>query len=719
LAPRSILEFSEAPLRKTFVAATFQLQSASVAKLAEKLSSAGEVTSYDIVQGLVATHAYGGRRAGERKVNAAPSDAKRKPIKSWLDEASSLYELADDEFFDGRRVIFGLALLDKQLFHELSGDGFLQALEDELAQRSGLQLSGKGKRSLAKRRPARVAIPVLDDAPAEIDELGRSILAHVLAGRIRRAYGQRVLLFGIRALWQRLRWWLPLNEPSGIGLEPLRSTRAALFHVDGRWGSGKSSLLNFVASELKGEELPKDDRWVVVTFNAWQHQRLEPPWWWLTTTLHQKAVRELWPIAPRRAAILWLWSVWWRIRDVWLPYIVFSAAAIGGFFLWRGGVFGHDLKTARDFAESIAKIAAFVALVWGTAKALSHWFLTGPGGSAAAVLERTRDPLRLVRSRFARIVDSIRHPVAIFVDDLDRCQDTYVVQLLEGIQTLFIEEPVVFVVAADSGWLSDAYMHVYTSLAEKAGEPGRPLGSLFLEKAFQHNVRLARIPDDIRERYWNRLLGEDGESEGPTRDARRAAEEIFESLSSAGEIIQTLREKEDEKQLDPYALRLAAARALEGRAVESDTRHMLDHFSGLLEDNPRAMKKLVNAYGIELEVRLPDLPGDQDTLRQLALWTILSLRWPLLAEYLAIHPGEVDWIGKDRRDETGEEAKPDDFTPELELLFRKAAVREVVEGKKVEPPVTLDSEAITRFVGADMVRTTSVTGAPAPQSSNE
>jgi hypothetical protein len=37
------------------------------------------------------------------------------------------------------------------------------------------------------------------------------------------------------------------------------------------------------------------------------------------------------------------------------------------------------------------------------------------------------------------------------------------------------------------------------------------------------------------------------------------------------------------------------------------------------------MKKLLNAYGIELEVRLPDLSGDEQTLRQLALWTLVPI----------------------------------------------------------------------------------------------
>ena len=168
--------------------------------------------------------------------------------------------------------------------------------------------------------------------------------------------------------------------------------------------------------------------------------------------------------------------------------------------------------------------------------------------------------------------------------------------------------------------------------------------------------------------------------------------------------------------MDPRALRRAAARALEGKAVETATRHMLDDFSGLLEGNPRAMKKLLNAYGIELEVRLLDMQGDERTLRQLALWIIVRLRWPLLAQYLATYPVEVDCIGREREGEA-----PDDFTPELERLFRTGTVHEVVQGSDIEPPVALDAAAISLFVGVDrLVGAASPNGgAAAPAGGNE
>src|SRR3712207_7942290 len=40
-----------------------------------------------------------------------------------------------------------------------------------------------------------------------------------------------------------------------------------------------------------------------------------------------------------------------------------------------------------------------------------------------------------------------------FVDDLDRCQSSYVIRLLEGIQTLFSDPRVMYVISADRRWL--------------------------------------------------------------------------------------------------------------------------------------------------------------------------------------------------------------------------------------------------------------------------
>src|SRR4051794_23353445 len=45
--------------------------------------------------------------------------------------------------------------------------------------------------------------------------------------------------------------------------------RPLIMHID---GPGKSSFLRTLAGDLEPE-------WTIVSFDAWQHQRLDTPWW--------------------------------------------------------------------------------------------------------------------------------------------------------------------------------------------------------------------------------------------------------------------------------------------------------------------------------------------------------------------------------------------------------------------------------------------------------
>jgi hypothetical protein len=63
------------------------------------------------------------------------------------------------------------------------------------------------------------------------------------------------------------------------------------------------------------------------------------------------------------------------------------------------------------------------------------------------------------------------------------------------------------------------------------------------------------------------------------------------------------------------------------------------------------MKRLVNAYGIERGRQIREGATLNDERRQQSvLWTILRLRWPLVAEHLAKDPGILDRLGEHRTD---------------------------------------------------------------------
>jgi KAP-like P-loop domain-containing protein len=71
-------------------------------------------------------------------------------------------------------------------------------------------------------------------------------------------------------------------------------------HVDGPWGSGKSTLIGFVRAELAQQ------KWVTVEFDAWRQAGVDPPWWALLVALRGGVCRD-------RGL---LGHVWWRGAEV-------------------------------------------------------------------------------------------------------------------------------------------------------------------------------------------------------------------------------------------------------------------------------------------------------------------------------------------------------------------------------------------------------------------
>jgi hypothetical protein len=287
----------------------------------------------------------------------------------------------------------------------------------------------------------------------------------------------------------------------------------------------------------------------------------------------------------------------------------------------------------------------------------------------------------ILKRRFRRINRSHKRPVAIFIDDLDRCQAAYVVEVLQGIQTLLLDEPVTYVVAADRQWLYDSYAKVYSDFADTVQEPGRPLGYLFLEKTFQLTAPLPSLPLDVRATFWHRLILVGGDQVGGELEELEAqAAKRLEAAGSETEVREVVERSRNSSPDAQMAIRSAAIRRLAAPELRRRTEHTLKPFSHLLDPNPRAMKRLVNAYGVERDIRLlEDRAGSPDALapERLALWTILRLRWPLLADYLADHPEAV---------ENGAPQGMADAT--LAQLLASSEVQAVIQGRGVGVALT-------------------------------
>ncbi|MEV0598642.1 P-loop NTPase fold protein [Streptomyces sp. NPDC050315] len=449
------------------------------------------------------------------------------------------------------------------------------------------------------------------DAPATVDLLNRAPVAKVLALRLVETH---------------------MTQPD----------TSFLVHLDGPWGSGKSSLLNLLEEHVDGS-------FRVARFDAWQQSRLAPAWWSLLTCLRQEVTRgRPWWRRPfiriRESAA--------RARRTGAPYamafvVVAVLAALIGYLIWPKN---PSLLNWQEQAKAVTALLAALGTLGAGVLVAARLFLWDSVRGARLFEQTQANPMADISAHFQWLLRRADKPVAFFIDDLDRCDRAYVVEFLDMIQTLVrtmgaarsgdkqignngANAGAYFVVAADGAWLRRSYESAHESFVDCITEPGRPLGYLFLDKLFQLSLPMPALSAAARSSFLDEMLR--------VTDTRPEAE--------SAPLQESPRPRADGDFLDRLR-RFEVGRAeWVSEAMNSVTErrraeHTLRKFASVLGDNPRAVKKFLNTYSILRSIRiLEDIHVDPDAL---ALWCLLCVRWPNIADRLAACPEAVEGIAE-------------------------------------------------------------------------
>jgi hypothetical protein len=236
---------------------------------------------------------------------------------------------------------------------------------------------------------------------------------------------------------------------------------------------------------------------------------------------------------------------------------------------------------------------------------------------------------------------------------------------------MFRQADVFYVIAADRRWLYSSYEKGYSNFTSGVKEAGRPLGYLFLQKTFQLSVSLPLLSPILK---TNNLKGLTGSRQVENQDDKTIRAKVANVLKKVptAEIEDKLNKGTEDRNYDRI-FRQQAVLELEHPRSKEYTEHLLQPFADLLEPNPRAMKRFVNAYRIARAVKiLGSVDVDQ---KKLALWTIMSMRWPSLAEYVQNNPQLVGEI------RTKKKIVYTGIDNELQSLLCSEDVFDVVNGK--------------------------------------
>jgi hypothetical protein len=487
-----------------------------------------------------------------------------------------------------------------------------------------------------------------------------------------------------------------------------------LIHVD---GPGRTTFLNEVESKLEvgcSDRRPQSDDqsppWTVVRFDAWQHQRVPPPWWWLIRAIDTelRSRPHGWRARLSQRLVDWRWRARLLVKDVFLVLLAVVLAAVIAALAWMLSGKSALLDVVQWAAAVLAALTAVVGFAWSGAKALGRHLLVESPAGASAVL-RLSDPMAELKRRYEFLVGSAGSSVAILIDNLDRCRADYVVELLEGVQTLLKQSRsdtkelgpmVVYVVAADGNWMCESYLHVYQEFQETAHEPGRPFGLAFLDKIFDLSVRIPSVPTSVSlsedaTRELTEYLDDPTAFPGTDEINRAGGELAIRAALYKVECGSTADPESQQQPVPCHGLRLCAVRRL--AALENapnsgacpDTDDALLELAKCLEPSPIVARHLHSAYRVERTVQLlggHSVDCERQAISRLGLWTILKLRWPLLAEDLEQYPSHLTAIGQG--------PAPSEVDEQLAPVFR---LPEVQRFAKLAEEFDLHAEELERF----------------------
>lgn len=218
--------------------------------------------------------------------------------------------------------------------------------------------------------------------------------------------------------------------------------------------------------------------------------------------------------------------------------------------------------------------------------------------------------------------------IVLYIDDLDRCPNHIVVQVLQAVHLLLAFPLFVVVVAVDPRWLSEALTSHYEGLT-RAQDEEHASASDYLEKIFQVPLHVRSLDPDDRRGLLRGLL----ENTVTGAIARSATEETQSDQSITIDtnrvtLVQSLFEKDQEDQIQQL---------VEALTLTRDELTHIETLAPLLGDTPRAIKRFTNIYQLLKVLEKEKNPGaaaaaDPATFRRLAFMLAISNGLPTLAE---------------------------------------------------------------------------------------
>lgn len=451
---------------------------------------------------------------------------------------------------------------------------------------------------------------------------------------------------------------------AGLIDSPDTSTPLVL-SINAPWGAGKTTLARMIERILKRKPSAAGTKpHVTCWFNAWMHDDAPNLASAFAAEVARTADRErsFWRHFVKPIPRTWAPA---SKREWVLPFLILIdllllILCVAEFFypvpLWVKAILGVTALTPLAWAQGLRALAPFAQAV---AK-----FVSDPKAAAttASMKEVSGELYQLIREATPKNSRFI-----IFVDDLERCRPPRAVDVLEAVNQLLSHERVVTIVMGDMPAVAACAEIKYRDLASRyapGGDPkldrlGLSYGRAYLQKIIQLQFDLPAQTTATMRALMQELVKPSPKSVPPQPEARhsrailnlrdtRAAidREIEARITSGGKdfaMVERAVYDDLRSSLDPEPLEDLVRERIQRRLIDdSDViREAQAEVMNYVEPFPRHAKRFLNRLRLLIfiahERRMfggePYLSG-----RHIGKWTVLSERWPEVAQMLSLKP---------------------------------------------------------------------------------
>lgn len=366
--------------------------------------------------------------------------------------------------------------------------------------------------------------------------------------------------------------------------------------VFGDWGSGKSTVMR-----LTRQRLEASDDILCVYFNGWLFEGYEDAKAAILGTILDK-------LADERGAMDKAGELFTKLlkRVNWLRLAGWGGKALmlaHGIPPVGSGLVSDALQKTPDVVKELVKEAP-----------------EGEDNVRRTLREFERDFAELLAKTGVRVV-------VVFIDDLDRCLPTTIIETLEAIRLFVFVEGMAFVIAADERLVRSAvhkhFPDVQTPVEFAPNYPSRDVGREYLEKLIQVPVHVPPLSRAEIETYVNILFAQrhltkeeiTGFCESVCqRIAQSVGNDVVFNLSNAEEVI---GRKVDGELAEDLALAAQIGVVL----------------AASVQGNPRQTKRFLNA--LLLRLKMAEARGVKLERRVTAKLMLLEYFQPALFQSLA------------------------------------------------------------------------------------